>query len=95
MKITRETEFTVTVTFYHPAYPGRTTGPYDQCYPPEAAEIEYTLTTATGFEIPHNFFTKEEWKEIDKKILELHEEQLTDAADEAQIDNYLTYTESY
>jgi hypothetical protein len=94
MKITREITFTVNVTSYHPADPGRTTGPYDQCYPPEPAEIEFDLTKA-GLEIPYELFTEEEWEAIEAEVLELHERQLSDAADEAQIENYLTYTESY
>jgi hypothetical protein len=95
MKITREMTFTVKITSYHPADPGRTTGPYDQCYPPEPAEIEFDLTTVAGFAIPYDLFNEEEWETIEAEILELHEGALADAAEAAQIDNYLTYMESF
>jgi hypothetical protein len=87
--------FTVIITSYHPADPGRLSGPPELCYPPEPAEIEYTLTTAAGWEIPHDLFTKDEWEAISDEILELHEGALADAAEAAQIENYLAYTESY
>ena len=76
MKITREIEFTVKITSYHPADPGRLSGPYDQCYPPEPAEIEYTLTTAAGFEIPYDLFTEDEWEAICDEVLDTYEEEL-------------------
>lgn len=62
MKLIREINLNVVVTSYCPGDPGRISGPPEDCYPPEPAEIEFDLFTCTGGPIPQSLFTEDEWE---------------------------------
>lgn len=95
MKITREIPLSVIITHYSPADPGRISGPPEKCYPPEPAEISFTLLTRGGKTLDDSDFTAEEWEAIELEILETYEKTLSDDADEARIAAYLDYTEGF
>ena len=94
MKIYCEIPLSVIITHYVPATRGRLYGPPEDCYPAEPAEIEFTLLTPGGVTLGKPDFP-DSWDSIEEEIIEAYENALQDAADEARIDAYIDYMESY
>jgi len=65
----------VRVTYYSPADPGRLSGPPEDCYPPEAAEIGFEIIGAETF-----VGELEQSEKLCDMVLEAHENWLEDRA---------------
>jgi hypothetical protein len=75
----------ITVTSYSPATPGRSSGPPEDCYPGESAEIEFEVRTRTGHELSESDFGQQAWKDVCEAVLEQHEDEIENARAEAHI----------
>ena len=84
----------VTVRYYYtPADPGKTSGPPENCYPPEPSEIEiedafcHILSDGGNAILLSAFDNLMFWEEIERSIEE-HEQSLQEAAEEAYCSSY-------
>lgn len=88
MQITATIPLEITVTSYFPGDPGRTSGPPENCYPPEPPEIEFEIRTLTGHELSESDFDAAEWDTLIDEVLAAHEAEIEDCRTEAAISAY-------
>lgn len=85
MQIEARIPLEITVTSYHPAVAGHYSGPPEDCYPGESAEIEFEIRTLTGHELTDSDFSNTLWQELVDDVLATHEAALKEALGEARI----------
>ena len=69
--------------FYTPADPGRVSGPPENCYPPEPAEVEYTKfeiqLNEAWVECPFENLDKDTQDSLEQSIIEAEEDRRAEA----------------
>jgi len=78
----------VEVTFYTPGNPGVTSGPPENCYPPEAEEIDWKIKDDDNLAATFIYENDELHQELTQCILETIQQEQIDALEEEADNKY-------
>lgn len=76
-----DVEYLARVTYYYRGAPGRTSGPPENCYPPEPPELDWELLNLDGTPAPDTVLVGQREDEITEQLLEWLQEEQEDAND--------------